>query len=152
MKKLLIFSLLLVSLLHWELAAQSEYESFVDSLPKRIPGRDIRTFYEEREKAYLESELYQFQKIDTTSLKSVWNFFNGPILKKYTDGEHSDFYKLKFIQYAVRGFDLRLKQNAEGTRQLIIYTRALVKLRSSYDVDFSFSCCCHKRFDFKGGT
>lgn len=140
MKKLLLVSLVLVSILPWELSAQSEYEDFLATLPKRMSGEEIPAYREKQQKAYLESELYKFQQIDTTSLKSVWNFYNNTIIKKHEGNEHADFLKLKFIQFAVRGFDLRLKESAEATRQLIVYTKELVKLRTNYDVDFSYSC------------
>jgi hypothetical protein len=139
LKKLILISSVL-GFLNWELYAQSEYGDFLAARPKRMTLEEIQVREEKRQEVYLESELYKFQQIDTTSLKSVWNFYNNIIIKKYESHEHADFLKLKFIQFAVRGFDLRLKESPEATRQLIVYTRELTKLQTIYEVEFSYSC------------
>lgn len=142
MNRAIIFSLLVsITYVPGDLKSQSDYEAFLVSLPKRkIAPSELKNYRDQQQQIYEQSKLYKFQQIDTTTLLGVWSFYINVIKKEYAGQENYDFLLSKFLSFAIRGFDLRLKLNSEAIRQLIVYTKELVDLRTNYDVQLCYSC------------
>lgn len=133
--------LLVLVIYHGELKSQANYEEFIASRPKRkLAPSELKNHSDKQQQVYEQSRLYKFQQNDTTTLPTVWSFYTNVIKQEYAGQEHYDFLLSKFLSFAIRGFDLRLRESPEATRQLIVYTKELVNLRTNYDVQFSYSC------------